>query len=174
LKNDAPQEIRICRRPHRDRITKMQNAKSKRGEKTGPRPCLNSWILLACLVASGAGAEERGRDPFFPAERLATAPARTTVRDRWVRDPFENPFGGTKKAANAPAEKRPAAGGALTGIIYGPDGSDRLALVGGEVLRIGGTVGGKTITDIRRKVIVLKDHSGGREELVLEDFTAGK
>lgn len=131
-------------------------------------------VVLASLAASGAGAEEKGQDPFFPADRPVTAPARTAERREWARDPFEHPLGGVKKTAGVSRQREAPSGGALTGIICGPDVHDRFAIVGGEVLRIGGKVGTRTITDIRRKGIVLKGPSGDTEEMVLEDFTAGK
>ena len=127
--------------------------------------------LLVFLAVTVAGAEERELDPFFPAERLATGAAQKPAQNKWGRDPFDNPFGGVKTSGSSRNQEAPR-GSILTGIIYSPDA--RFAIVGGEVLRIGGKVGGKTITDIRRKGIVLKDPSGGAEEVVLEDFAAGK
>lgn len=148
----------------------MRNAKCKIADITTLRLLLNCLVFLACLTASFADAEEGERDPFFPADRLTTGPAPTVVRDEWGRDPFDNPFGGAR--SGAPRQQGASAGGALTGIIYSPDA--RFAIIGSEVLRVGGKVGNRTITDIRRNKIVLKDPSGFTEEMVLDDFAAGK
>lgn len=150
---------------------KMQNAKRKIGKTACLRPYLTCGMLLACLAAAAAGAAEGEHDPFFPADRPATGPARTTERDEWGRDPFDNPFGG-QKTAGAPGPREAPGRGALTGIIYSPGAS--FAIVGGDILRIGGKVGSKTIKDIRRKGIVLQDPSGAVEEIVLDDSGAGK
>jgi hypothetical protein len=115
----------------------------------------------------GAG----GRDPFFPSETRPAAPVPASRESAWGRDPFVAPGGGARTAPT----KRPAArarGSGLTGIIYGEQ--TRLAVVDGEVLRVGGRVGDKRITDIRRRSVVLIDPAGRHDELFLEDFSAGK
>ena len=134
-----------------------------------PNLTIKMFLLAFLAAAATAGAEDGERDPFFPADRPAPGPATTAASDEWGRDPFDNPFGGAKTAG---AFRQASHDGALTGIISGP--RTGFAIIGSEILRVGGKVGNRTITQIRRNKIVLKGPSGGTEEMVLDDFAAGR
>lgn len=119
-------------------------------------------MFLALIAIAQEGDGER--DPFNPSEGRPAVSA--PVQDDWGRDPFSNPLG--RKSAVQPTVPGQT-GSALTGIIYSK--RVRIAIIGGEVLREGGMVGGKRLVDIRRKSVVLMDESGRYEEMFLEDFS---
>ncbi len=131
-------------------------------------------MLLAFFTAAPrAAAQQREieRDPFFPSEQRPAAAAPTPEGNAWGRDPFTNPFGAkTLPGRQDQGVDKPQR--SLTGIIYSK--TQRLAIIGDEVLREGSRVGEKKIVDIRRKSVVLMDGSGRYEELTLEDFSLGK
>lgn len=119
-------------------------------------------MLLAPIALAQEGVGER--DPFNPSGGRPAVSA--PLQDDWGRDPFSNPLG--RKPAAQPTVPGQTGSG-LTGIIYSKQ--VRFAIIGGEVLREGGMVGGKRLVDIRRKSVVLMDESGRYEEMFLEDFS---
>lgn len=133
---------------------------------------LSISILMAvatCAYAAPASQAEKERDPFFPAGPRSSMGATAPQDSDWGRDPFSKPFEG--KTLPAASSGRSRAGG-LTGIIYGR--SARVAIIDGEAYKEGSKVGDQKLVDIRKRSVVLMNHSGSREEIFLEDFSIGK
>ena len=122
-------------------------------------------VLVTCLAGVPAEGTEWGKDPFFPSTSRPAAPTPSPDDKDWGRDPFDNPFG-RKTTYQQPGARN------LTGIIYGK--TVRLAIIGGEVLDEGSTVGDQRLVDIRRKSVVLMNKAGRMEELFLVDFSLGQ
>jgi hypothetical protein len=129
------------------------------------------YIIILIMVFSATAWAQQGAeeiDPFHPSGNRPTASA--PADGTWGRDPFNSPLGGKPSVSKAP--ERAGRGTGLTGIIYSPD--IRLAIINGEALREGSAVGDKKIVDIRRQSVVFLNAGGGREEMVLEDFSIRK
>lgn len=132
------------------------------------------YIAILFMMAAPAAARAQGddeRDPFYPSARRPAPQAQQQPEADWGRDPFDRPFSGPTAGTSRAPQHGPSSGG-LTGIIYSTN--VRLAIIGGEVLREGGTVGDRRIVDIRKKSVVLMTAAGGREEMFLEDFSLGR
>ena len=122
-------------------------------------------VLVSCLAGVPVEGTEWDKDPFFPAKPRPAAPTPSPEDKDWGRDPFDNPFG-RKTTYQQPGARN------LTGIIYGK--TVRLAIIGGEILGEGSTVGDQRLVDIRRKSVVLMNRAGRLEELFLVDFSLGQ
>ncbi|HTG02016.1 MAG TPA: hypothetical protein VK654_15655 [Nitrospirota bacterium] len=131
--------------------------------------------LIATAAFSGAviAAEDAfDRDPFFsdkprPAGTARPAPGGEAA---WGgRDPFVRPFDDRAPARSASTRE---AGRRLTGIIYSE--ANRIAIIDGEAVREGGTIGDLKLITIKSRSVVLAGASGVREELFLEDFSLGQ
>jgi hypothetical protein len=99
---------------------------------------------------------DAARDPLSipapPAIDLASAPS-------WRRDPFlfgDESRGRAHAAAQAPFPVRPT----VRTILYSAD--RRLAIVDGQIVGVGGSVGGYRVADIERDAVVFTAPSGGR------------
>jgi len=119
----------------------------------------------ACACAQSAAFE---RDPFSSSAKSEAAP--TARPEAWGRDPFNSPFSTGEQTGQGPP--RAAHENVLTGIIYSKN--VRIAIIGGEALRVGDLAEDRKIIDIRRSSVVLKDRSGHREELFLENYSVPK
>jgi len=131
---------------------------------------LYGGMLSLMLITSVAWAQEAEKDPFFPSEQRPTVQVPTPTSNEWGRDPFANPLG--TKAVPRQEHGQGKSKRNLTGIIYGKH--ERLAIIGGEVMREGSLVGEKKLVDIRKKSVMLMDAAGVYEEIVIEDFSVGK
>lgn len=120
---------------------------------------------LTSVVSAQQGEQER--DPFFGEGPRSAGTITSQGSGEWGRDPFSKPFEGT---ANAPATRAPEK--KLTGIIYGKN--DRIAIIGGELVREGSKVGDQKLMNIRKRSIVLMNSTGGTEEIFLENFSIRK
>jgi hypothetical protein len=137
------------------------------------RVILYGSLLVLSAVFSGAVSARDGamdRDPFFTDGPRASGKSDAQQRStkEWGRDPFERPSEGG--VSERRTETR-SAGGKLTGIIYSE--TDRIAIINGEAVREGGRVGDQRVVGIKSRSVVLTSGSGGREELVLENFSVG-
>jgi hypothetical protein len=65
-----------------------------------------------------------------------------------------------------------ARGKGLTGIIYSKN--MRLAIINGEAVREGGSIGDRKVASIGVRSVRLKNASGAIEEIFLQDFTMRK
>jgi hypothetical protein len=131
------------------------------------------YIIIMTVVLAAAALAQEGvtdRDPFSSTEKRPPAPAPVQAGDAWGKDPFNNPLAGR---APARAERGPEARGkGLTGIIYSKD--IRLAIINGEALREGGSVGDRKLVSIGERSVKLKNAVGGVEEVFLQDFSMRK
>ena len=132
-----------------------------------------AYIIIMTVVLAAAALAQEGvtdRDPFDATEKRPPASAPVPAGNAWGRDPFNNPLAGR---APARAERVPEARGkGLTGIIYGKD--IRLAIINGEALREGGSIGGRKLVSIGVRSVRLENASGGVEEIFLQDFSMRK
>jgi hypothetical protein len=134
-------------------------------------PSTAAWAVLAGAMLLSTGQPLRAqteRDPFFSEGPRSSVSRPAEPDDSWGRDPFNRPFDG----AAAQTQAAPARGKKLTGIIFG--GEVRLAIIGGETVGVGATLGDQKVADIRRRSIVLTDGAGVSEEVFLEDFSIRK
>jgi len=131
------------------------------------------FAMAATMVfATTAWAQEAAtdRDPFHPAEHGPVSPAQVPAGDAWGRDPFSNPLAGR---APARTERGPAAHGrGLTGIIYSK--GTRLAIINGEAVREGSSIGDRKLVSINVRSVRLKNADGNMEEVFLQDFSMRK
>ena len=133
---------------------------------------LSLMIAATMVFATTTWAKEGAtdRDPFYPTENRPAAPAPVPAGDAWGRDPFNNPLAGR---APARTERRPdASGKGLTGIIYSKD--IRLAIINGEALREGSSMGKRKLVSIGLRSVRLVNADGGSEEVFLQDFLMRK
>ncbi len=129
-------------------------------------------VILTVVLAAAAWAQEEAtdRDPFHSTDKRPIATAPRSPGAAWGRDPFTNPL-----ANRAPARAErgtDARGKALTGIIYSKD--IRLAIINGEALREGSSIGDRKLESIGMRSIRLKNAAGGMEEVFLQDFLMRK
>jgi len=129
-------------------------------------------IMMTVVLTAAALAQEgtEGTDPFYPSGSRPTAPAPIPAVDSWGRDPFNNPL-----ANRAPVrtERVPETRGkGLTGIIYSK--GLRLAIINGEALREGSSVGDRKVVSIGVRSVRLKNAAGNIEEVFLQDFSMRK
>lgn len=126
-------------------------------------------LLATSAFASAVTAQqaEQERDPFFGEGPRSLSTITSEGNGEWGRDPFSKPFEGT---ASAPATRAP--GKKLTGIIYGKN--DRIAIIGGEMVREGSMVGDQKLMTIGKRSIVLMNSTGSKEEVFLENFSIRK
>lgn len=127
---------------------------------------------MTVVLAAAALAQEEAtdRDPFYSTEKRPRAPAPVPADNAWGRDPFTNPL-----ANRAPARTErgtEARGKGLTGIIYSKD--IRLAIINGEALSEGSSIGDRKLASIGMRSIKLKNAAGGIEEVFLQDFLMRK
>lgn len=157
----------------------MWQSKSSAGE-----PAINTMItmtsmkllsltIIATMISVTAVWAQEGateRDPFYPAEKRSSAPAPVPAGNAWGRDPFNNPLAGRTpvRRERGPGDR----GKGLTGIIYSKD--IRLAIINGEALREGSSIGGRKLVSIGVRSVRLENASGGVEEVFLRDFSMQK
>jgi hypothetical protein len=126
-------------------------------------------FMIAAALGSTAMAQQAGqeRDPFFGEGPRSLSTPTSPENNSWGRDPFVKPFEGTAalQARQAPERK-------LKGIIFGK--SERIAIIGGEMVREGNMVGDQKLMAIRKRSIVLMNSSGSTEEVFLENFSVRK
>jgi len=129
-------------------------------------------IIVSAVLVSAVWAQEGStdRDPFFPGEKRPTAPAMAPTGDAWGRDPFSNPL--ANRAPIRKAQGTDILGKGLTGIIYSQD--VRLAIINGEALREGSSVGDRKLVLIKERSVKLANKVGGIEEVFLQDFSMRK
>jgi hypothetical protein len=131
------------------------------------------YILIMTVVLAAVALAQEGvieRDPFSSREKALSAPAPVPADNSWGRDPFNNPLAGR---APARTERRSdASGKGLTGIIYSKN--IRLAIINGEALREGSSVGDRRLASIGARSVKLKNAGGGIEEVFLQDFSMRK
>jgi hypothetical protein len=130
-------------------------------------------IAAAAICATTAWAQEGAadRDPFFSPEKRPAAPATVPASDAWgQRDPFSNPLAGKEPARK---ERGPETGGrGLTGIIYSKN--IRLAIINGETVGVGSSIGDRTLVSIDMRSVTLKHANGSVEEIYLQEFSLRK
>ena len=133
---------------------------------------LRIMVLMAAAFAGNSAAQEAGRerDPFFSAGPRSAGTGTLKQDDAWGRDPFNRPFEG--KTAVPQVQGSPSQGKILTGIIHG--NAVRLAIISGELYKVGGMVGDQKLAEIRERSVVLMSASGGSEEVFLENFSIRK
>lgn len=128
-----------------------------------------SIMIATAAFASAVTAQQadQERDPFFGDGPRSSSTSTSQGNGEWGRDPFARPFEGTAatQVTRAPEKK-------LTGIIYGKD--ERIAIIGGELVREGSMVGDQKLVSIGRRSIVLMNSTGGTEEVFLENFSVRK
>jgi len=126
-------------------------------------------LIIVAFFANVATGQQAGqeRDPFFDEGPRSSVTITSKDSGEWGRDPFAKPFEG---AAIAPSIQAPMK--KLTGIIYSKN--DRIAIIGGELVREGNMVGGQKLTSIHERSIVLMNSMGGSEEIFLENFSIRK
>jgi hypothetical protein len=127
-------------------------------------------LLIVITVLTGTAAAQQAdqeRDPFFGEGPRSLSTSTSSGTNTWGRDPFVKPFEGaaTVEAKQVPERK-------LTGIIFGKN--ERIAIIGGELMKEGSMVGDQKLMTIRRRSIVLMNSSGGTEEIFLENFSIRK
>jgi hypothetical protein len=125
-------------------------------------------VILAAAALAQEGATER--DPFHSTEKRPAAPAPAPADNAWGRDPFSNPL-----ASRTPVrtERGPAAREkGLTGIIYSKD--LRLAIINGETVSEGGSVGDRKVASISAQSVRLTNAAGNSEEVFLQNFSMRK
>ena len=131
------------------------------------------YIVIMTVVLAAAALAQEGvtdRDPFYSTEKKPPATAPVPSGDAWGRDPFNNPLAGR---APVRVERGPEVRGkGLTGIIYSKD--IRLAIINGEALREGSSVGDRKLVSIGERSVKLKNAGGGVEEVFLQDFSMRK
>jgi hypothetical protein len=123
------------------------------------------WFMVMSIFGSVCVAAEE-KDPFFPAGPRSVETSSVPRDSEWGRDPFSRPFEGTNKPAPTPGAR------GLTGIICSK--ITCLAIIGGETYRLGSMMNGQRLVEIRRRSVVLKNSSGTREEMFLEEFSIKK
>jgi hypothetical protein len=143
--------------------------------------------LIISAVVGAARAQEGAAeiDPFHPSEVISALTATVPDNNSWGVDPFNNPLGGKDQipkdqvpkdqAPKDQAQKEPESAPrnkGLTGIIF--SNNMRLAIIDGNTLSVGSKMGGRKLVQIRTRSVVFEDASGGREEMFLKDFSAGK
>ena len=143
------------------------------GKTKRPKPMMkNLYVIILIMFASVAVAQDGAtdRDPFAsPAKRLP-APSSAPAGNAWGRDPFNNPLAGR---APARRERVPdARGKGLTGVIYSAD--IRLAIINGEVLREGSSIGDGKVASIGERSVSVVNAAGATEEIPLKDFSMRK
>ena len=132
--------------------------------------CLTIAVTVVFATAAWAQNEAADRDPFFSPEKGPAASVPVPAGNAWGRDPFNNPLSGK---APARRERGADAGGkGLTGIIYSKD--IRLAIINGETLTVGSSVGDRKLVSIDVQSVKLKNPGGGVEEMYLQEFSLRK
>jgi hypothetical protein len=131
------------------------------------------WLIILAMTFSVVPAFAQNRsiqgDPFFPSD--GGAAAAMPSQEEWGRDPFDNPFAGGTAERTGTGRRRPVRTNNrnLTGIIYSAGAS--IVIIGGDTFREGETVGNMKIEKILRNSVVLRNTSGGREEIFLEKYS---
>jgi len=131
------------------------------------------YILIMTVVLAAAALAQEGvtaRDPFSSREKGHSAPAPAPAGNVWERDPFSNPLAGRASARTERGSD--ARGKGLTGIIYSKN--VRLAIINGEALREGSSIGDRKVASIGVRSVKLKNAGGNIEEIFLQDFTMRK
>lgn len=112
------------------------------------------------------------RDPFYSTEKRSAPPARVPVPagDAWGRDPFSNPLANRTpvRTERGPVGREKG----LTGIIYSKD--VRLAIINGETVSEGSSVGDRTVASIGAQSVRLTNAAGNSEEVSLQNFLMRK
>lgn len=134
---------------------------------------LFSLTIIAIMISVTAVWAQEGateRDPFYPAEKRSSAPAPVPAGNAWGRDPFTNPLAGRTpvRRERGPDDR----GKGLTGIIYSKD--IRLAIINGEALSEGGSIGERKVESIGEQSVKLKNAAGATEEIFLQNFSIRK
>ncbi len=126
-------------------------------------------LMTATFFANVALAQqaEQERDPFFDEGPRSSVTITSQDSGGWGRDPFTKPFEGAAIAPVASAPERK-----LTGIIYNQN--VRIAIIGGELVSEGSMVGDQKLVNIHPRSIVLRNSTGGSEEISLENFSIRK
>ena len=129
---------------------------------------ISATMIFVTAVWAQEGATER--DPFYSTEKRPSAPAPVPAGNAWGRDPFNNPLAGRTPARR---ERGPEdRGKGLTGIIYSKD--IRLAIINGEALSEGGSIGGRKVESIGERSVKLTNAAGTLEEIFLQNFSIRK
>ena len=142
------------------------------GEGDLPVKKIVSILILSVVLAAAALAQEgvAERDPFSSREKGHAAPAPAPAGNGWERDPFSNPLANRTPARTERVSD--ARGKGLTGIIYSKN--MRLAIINGEALREGSSIGDRKVASIGVRSVRLKNAAGAIEEIFLQDFTMRK
>jgi hypothetical protein len=124
--------------------------------------------LTVAFAGAATGQQvDQERDPFFGDGPRSTSTSSSQGNGEWGRDPFARPFEGTAATLTARAPEKK-----LTGIIYGKN--ERIAIIGGEMVREGSMVGDQKLMSIHKRSIVLMNSTGNSEEIFLENFSIRK
>lgn len=142
---------------------------TERGMRTALTTAFLLFLIMSCFSIAWALDEGIDRDPFHPDMNIPGSAASASSDKDWGRDPFSNPLAG-----RVPVQRQSQNTGKryLTGIIY--SAQVRIAIIGGETLREGAMAGDRKLEKISKRSVLLKNSSGGMEELLLEDFSTGK
>jgi MSHA biogenesis protein MshK len=108
----------------------------------------NPILLFVAAIASAGAQAQALTDPTRPPAAVLAAQAR-------------GPSAGAGVEASPAADPAPK----LQMLRIGP--SQEYALIGGRVVRLGGTVDGAKLVEIRRDAVVLQPAEGGRETISL-------